>query len=90
MRYQSLEDYIATLSESEKEQYKYLIEESRQRDSAIKKNCDSLRENLWALSESLNDSMKAIDALGTQVLQLKVNILRVHLRSARAVFFSEQ
>ncbi len=49
MKDKRLEDYIATLSESEKEQYKCLIEESRQRGIAMKKNCDELRINLLAL-----------------------------------------
>ena len=38
MKYVKLEDYIATLSEEEKEQYKRLIQESRERDFKLKKN----------------------------------------------------
>ncbi len=90
MRYQSLEDYIATLSEREKEKYKYLIEESRQRDSAIKKNFDALRQNIVSMLENLNNSVDVIDTLRIQVRQLKTDMLRLRLRSAKAVFFLEQ
>ncbi|HKN19295.1 MAG TPA: hypothetical protein VJW95_05815, partial [Dissulfurispiraceae bacterium] len=89
MRYQSLEDYIATLSEREKEQYQSLIEESRQRDSSIKKNFDALRQNIGALCESQNSGVKAIGALRIQVGELKTNMLRLHLRYAKAVCFLE-
>lgn len=89
MRYQRLEDYIATLSENEKEQYKRLIEESMQRQSEIKKNSDSLRENLGALFDRLGDSVEAMSVLGMQVRQLKVNMMRLNLRYSKAVFLSD-
>ncbi|MGO9015408.1 MAG: hypothetical protein ACLQF0_10550 [Dissulfurispiraceae bacterium] len=89
MKYQSLEDYIATLSEREKEQYKFLLEECRQRDSAIKKNFDALKQNIGALSESQDSGVKAIGALRIQVRELKTNMLRLHLRYTKAVFFLE-
>jgi|SRR5271169_5706220 len=90
MRYQSIEDYIATLSESEKEQYKYLIEECRQRDTEIRKNFDAMGENLGALFKSLGAGVKAVDALGMQVRQLKRNVLSVQLKYAEVVFFLNQ
>ncbi|MGD0282614.1 MAG: hypothetical protein ABSB95_09655 [Dissulfurispiraceae bacterium] len=89
MRYKRLEDYIATLSENEKQQYKHLIEESMLRRSEIKKNSDSLRENLDALFDRLSDSVEAMNVLGIQVRQLKVNMLRLNLRYSKAVFLSE-
>jgi uncharacterized coiled-coil DUF342 family protein len=46
MRYRSLEDYISTLSESEREQHKQLIAECRERDAEITKNCDELKKNI--------------------------------------------
>jgi len=90
MRYQRLEDYIATLSESEREQYKYLIEETMQRDSAIKKNCDGMRENLGALFKSLIDNVKAMDELAIKARQFKEDVLRLHLRANVTVFILEQ
>lgn len=89
MRYQSLEDYIATLSEHEKEQHKLLIEESRQRDSSIKKDFNALRQNIGALCESVNDGLNAIGTLRIQVRQLNSNMLKLHLRYAKVVFFLE-
>lgn len=90
MRYHNLEDYIATLSESDKEQYKSLIDESRQRSIAIKKNCNVFRESLEGLFESLNEYIEAFRALGASQRELETNIFRVHFKYAESILLFEQ
>lgn len=87
MGYQSLEDYIATLSESEKVKYEALIHESRQRKITITNNCAAMRENLYGLCESLKDNLEIVMELGTLVRQLKINVLRINSKSGELGLF---
>lgn len=63
MKYKNLEDYIATLSESEKEEYRHLIEEHRERDLSIKKNCDDSRKKLERLLRDMETFAKGMVSL---------------------------
>jgi uncharacterized coiled-coil DUF342 family protein len=90
MRYKSLEDYISTLSESDKELYRHLIEEARARDVEIRKNCDESRKKLDAwishmqkhaeaiviLAKSLNELEKSLSDLKTTIQSHKEDVSR--------------
>lgn len=93
MRYLNLEDYIATLSESEKEQYKCLIEESRERDSNLRKTCDELRKNLEKLVQEMEACGEEMITFKKALRDLKGTIVEVHSKiyfCAKAVSRSAQ
>ena len=78
MRYLKLEDYIATLSEGEKEQYKCLIQEFRERDIILRKNHDESRRNLENLARDLETCGKAATSLKNALVDLNATINEVH------------
>jgi|GEM_PF-3126209 len=92
MRYLNLEDYIATLSESEKERYKCLIQESRERDANLRKNCDELRKKLEKLvlemeacGEEMVSLKKALSDLNSSLLEVYSKIYLGAKAVSRAV-----
>ena len=93
MRYQKLEDYIATLSEREKEQYKCLIQEFRERDINLRKNCDESRKNLGKLVRELEACGEAVITLKKALLDLNATVHELHSKiylCAKAVSRSAQ
>ncbi len=78
MRYLTLEDYLATLSEIEKEQYKSLIQEFLERDAKLRKNCDELRKNLEKLFRDMEACGKAIISLRKALVDLNAAVLEVN------------
>ena len=71
---QRLEDYLATLSESEKIQYKDLIAESRQRDLEIKNNCAMLKKGMDGLISTMRRNAEAVAALHKALNTLRTKI----------------
>lgn len=71
---QRLEDYVATLSESEKMQYKYLIDECRRRDIEIKKNCAELKKDLEDLVRSMRRNTETVQDLKRALQGLRTNM----------------
>ncbi len=80
MRYQSLEDYIKTLSESEKKVYRQLIEEHRQREVKIRENFDELRKKLEWLCRNMEACAEAMLDLKKSLNELNASILEVHYK----------
>src|SRR5208283_4865068 len=78
MRYLKLEDYISTLSERERELYKRLIQESRERDSYLKKNYEESRKSLEELSGDLAACGEAVNSLKKALRDLNATIIEVH------------
>ncbi len=78
MRYLNLEEYIATLSESEKEQYRCLIQESRERDINLRKNCDQLRKKLEKLVREMVACGEEMITLKKALCDLNSSVLEVH------------
>lgn len=78
MRYLRLEDYIATLSESEKEQYRHLIEEYLERDTNIRKNCDGSRAGIEKLTREMEAYAEAIIGLKRSLRQLNSGLIELH------------
>ena len=74
MEKQRLEDYVAALSESEKIQYKYIIDECRQRDIEIKRNCDDLKEDLEGLFKGLRRNAEALQSLKRALQGLRMDM----------------
>ena len=93
MRYLKLEDYIATLSEREKEQYKCLIQEFRERDINLRKNCDESRKNLEKLVREMEACGEAMVSLKKALLDLNATVLKFNSKiylCAKAVSRSAQ
>ena len=93
MRYLKFEDYTATLSEREQEQYKCLIQEFRERDINIRKNCDELRKKMEKLVLEMETFSEALINLKKALRDLKATILQVHWKiysCAKAVSRSDQ
>ena len=78
MKYQSLEDYISTLSESEKKRYELLIEEHRQREVAIRKNCEESRKRLEGLSRNMEAYAETMIEFKRSLNELNTSIREVH------------
>ena len=78
MRYLTFEDYIATLSETEKEQYRSLIQEFRERDINLRKNCDELRKNLGKLVREMEACREAMITLEKALQALNAALVEVH------------
>lgn len=74
MGHRGLEEYLATLSENEKRQYKRLIDECRQRDSEIKKNCDELKKGFEALINTIKRNAEAVQAFQKALQGSRENI----------------
>ncbi len=93
MRYVKLEDYIATLSEEEKEQYKRLIQESRERDFNLKKNFEESKRNLEKLVREIEACGEAATTFKKALVELNATIREVHAKiylCARVVSRSAQ
>lgn len=80
MRYVKLEDYIATLSEAEKEQYKNLIQESRERDINLRKNFDESKKNLEKLLREIEACAEAATTFKKALVDLNTIIREVHTK----------
>ena len=78
MRYQKLEDFIATLSECEKEQYKCLIQEFTERDANLKNNCDESKKNLERLVRDMETCGEAIISLKKALFDLNATLVEVN------------
>ncbi len=78
MRYQKLEDYIATLSEKEKEQYNSLIQEFMERDIKLKKHCAESRKNLQQLVRNMEACGEAMISLKKALSDMNSAILEVN------------
>jgi len=92
MRYLTFEDYIATLSEKEKEQYSSIIQEFRERDVDLRKNCDELRNNLGKLVCEMKACHEAMTTLEQALQTLNAALVEVHWKiysCAKAVSRSE-
>lgn len=93
MRYQKLEDFIATLSDKEKEQYSGLIQEFMERDIKLKKHCDESRKNLEQLVRNMEACGEAMISLKKALLNMNATILEVNSKiylCAKAVSKSAQ
>jgi len=93
MRHLKFEDYTATLSEKEQEQYKRLIQEFRERDINFRKNCDELREKVEKLVLEMEMYGEAMINLKKALRDLNATILQVHWKIysfAKAVSRSDQ
>ena len=78
MKYLTVEDYLATLSEREKEQYRRHIQEFMERDINLKKNCDELRKDLGRLAQEMEACSEAMIALEKALRELKATLVEVH------------
>jgi mitochondrial fission protein ELM1 len=74
-------DYVATLSPAEREQFKDLIEECAQRESAIQAGAARAEQALVQLAEQQQQLAATIRGLERAGQQLLASVSRVYLRT---------
>jgi len=67
-----LEMYISSLSDEDREKYKYLIEEYRDRDAKISRDCEEARNNIKRVESIVMDvttKLKELEATSNRMLK---------------------
>ncbi len=77
--YRSLEDYLASLSDQEREEHKLLIEDCLKRNREMKANINRIREDLAVLSETWEELQAKTRALLGSISSLNSSILDLYL-----------